>query len=63
MTMDTVLMYSGVIAALVNNNLGISGISKENNVKVMPHKSSNSDGSLQLIDIIRSYKLCYCAQC
>ena len=45
---------SGVIAALVNNNLGISGISKENNVKVMPIRAGDSDGRLQLIDVIEA---------
>ena len=45
---------SGVIAALVNNNLGISGISRENNVKVMPIRAGNSDGRFQTIDIIEA---------
>ena len=45
---------SGVIAALVNNNLGISGISRRNNVKVMPIRAGGSNGSLLLSDIIEA---------
>ena len=49
---------AGVIASLVNNNAGISGISRKNNVKVMPIKASDKGvfSLFALIDAVEHAK-------
>ncbi|SES10327.1 fervidolysin. Serine peptidase. MEROPS family S08A [Gracilibacillus ureilyticus] len=45
---------SGVIAASINNDLGIAGVTGKSNVKILPLQAGFSDGSLYLSDIVEA---------
>ena len=53
---------AGIIAAQSNNNVGISGTAKSDNIKIMALKCLDEEGSGSTIDAIGAYNYIYKAQ-
>ena len=53
---------AGIIAAQSNNNVGISGTAKSDNIKIMALKFLDEEGSGSTIDAISAYNYIYKAQ-